>query len=338
MRAVPACLRLGMLVAFVCAAAFAVPSMFGADPADRPGKPGPAAGRSTPSLREALARLKVPPPWFADTKVAWDAARPWKDGRFEIRRLLALGTTAGYRRGVKLTWLYRAKKDVGYGHEVPMYLFLAGETAWAVREYEAFLRRTPQRNTHAYLSLASCYGHFGEYGKAVETLKVAMAHLPTDHWRIARQADVHDTWGDLCASSGDKAGARRHYVKAMELYPKSTQPWGRHLLARRVATVKAKLDLLTEQLGVKGIPDGSYRGSSLGYAGPLTVTVAVRNGRITDLKVKHKEKIHQNATEIIPRRIIEAQSLKVDAITGATVTCQAIVEASLQALRKAPRR
>jgi uncharacterized protein with FMN-binding domain len=68
------------------------------------------------------------------------------------------------------------------------------------------------------------------------------------------------------------------------------------------------------------------------------VTVTVRRGRITDITVRHTEKIHQNATKIIPKRIVDSQSLKVDAVTSATVTSQAIVDATLNAIRKAGRK
>ena len=298
-----------------------------------------AGGARKPSLSKALAELKVPPAWFAETNTTWDLAKPWKQGRIEIRRLLALGTKAGNRQAVKLTCLYRDKKDIGDGHEYPMYLFLAGETAWATRAYEDFVRRKPERNTHAYLSLVSCYSHFGEYAKAIETLQRALTSLPADRWRIACQANVHNAWGDLCAEMGDGKQARTHYARAIGLYPKSKQPYGRHLLARQAAKVKTKLDLLDlADLRLSSIPDGTYAGTSLGYTGPLTATVTVRGGRIVGVRVRHKEKIHQNATEIIPRRIVKTQSLNVDAITGATVTCQAIVDATFQALRKANRK
>jgi len=298
-----------------------------------------ARSASKPSLKEALAALKTPPPWFERTAVSWDTARPWKEGRIEIRRLLALGTQAGNRQAVKLTWLYRQKKDIGNGHEYPMYLFLAGEIAWATPAYEEYLRAHPERGTHAYLDLASCYRHFGEYGKAAETLQRAMANVPTDAWRVSCEANVHDGWGDLLAEKGDKKQAREHYAKAVALYPQSKQPYGRHLLARRAAKVQAKLDMLEmASLRPGDLAAGRYAGTSLGYTGPLSVTATVRSGRIADLQVQHKEKIHQNAPTIIPRRIIQAQSLKVDAITGATVTSQAIVDATFQALKKARRK
>ncbi len=297
------------------------------------------ADAKKPSLSKALAALKVPPPWFAQTPVQWNTSRPWKDGRLEIRRLLAFGTQGRNRQAIKLTYLYRQKGDIGNGHEWPMYLFLGGETAWATRAYEEFLRKNPERNTHAYIDLMSCYRYFGLYAKAKATADLAMKNLPNDRWQVARQADVHDALGDLYAEMGDKKSARMHYAKAAGLYPKSKQPTGRHLLARRAAKVRAKIDLLDMGAIESGkLRDGKYTGDSLAYTGPLHVTVTVRGGRISNVAVKHTEKIHQNAPQIIPRRIVETQSLKVDAVTAATVTSQAIVNGTLRALRKAARK
>jgi uncharacterized protein with FMN-binding domain len=51
--------------------------------------------------------------------------------------------------------------------------------------------------------------------------------------------------------------------------------------------------------------------------------------------VKHEEKIDLNATQIVPQRMVEKQSVQVDGITGATITSQAIVEGAFQALKQA---
>ena len=297
--------------------------------ADRPGKARPAK----PSLAKALAALKVPPSWFARTTVQWKTSRPWKKGRIEIRRLLGLGTAEGNNQAVKLTYLYREKRDIGNGHEWPMYLFMGGQTAWATRAYEQFIAKNPERNTHAYIDLMSCYRTFGLYDKAKATAQQALKNLPADKWRIPNQANVYESLGDLYSELGDKARAREHYAKAIELYPKSKQPYGRHLLARRVKKVRGKIDLLDIGALVPGkLPDGKHHGDSLGYTGPLRATVTIRRGRIVDISLRHTEKIHQNATKIIPKRIVDSQSLKVDAVTSATVTSQAIVGATLDAV------
>ena len=73
----------------------------------------------------------------------------------------------------------------------------------------------------------------------------------------------------------------------------------------------------------------------MGYGKPVTATVTVKKGRIANIRLSHQEKIEQGATKIVPKQIIARQSLDVDAITGATVTVQAIVEAVYRSLARA---
>lgn len=292
-----------------------------------------AAEKAKPSLDEALAQLKVPPDWFDEVKVEYDTNLPWKDARLEVRRLLSLNKN---REAIKLTVLYLRKGDIGDGHEYPMYLYMGGEYAWAVQEYRKRLASQPTGFTHEYLSLAACYRHFGRYADALALLDVAMQRLPDPPWRIAQEADIQDYLGDLHVEMGNVDQATPHYQKAIALYPTSDQPYGRHLLHRRAAKVQAKLDLLAMAAIESGtLRDGTYKGISLGYVGDVVVTVAIKGGRITDVRLQHQEKIDQKATTIIPQRIIAGQSLKVDGITGATVTCDAILDGTLQALKKA---
>lgn len=286
-----------------------------------------------PSLDEALARLKVPPDWFDQVKVEYDTNQPWQEARLEVRRLLSEKRN---REAIKLTVLYHRKGDIGDGHEYPLYLYMGGEYAWAVQEYRKALASRPAGAMQQYLCLAACYRHFGRHKDALALLDVALQRLPEAPWRIAGEASVHDYLGDLYAEMGNTDLATKHYQKAMALYPTSDQPYGQHLLHRYAAKVKAKLDLLMmKAIESSKLRDGMYTGQSLGYVDDLTVTVTIKRGRIVDVRVQHQEKIDQNATTIMPQRIIAQQSLKVDGITGATVTCDAIVDGALQALRKA---
>ncbi len=292
-----------------------------------------ATEASRPSLNEAMAKLKVPPDWFDAVKVDYDTNLPWKDARLEVRRLLSLNKN---REAIKLTVLYLRKGDIGNGHEYPMYLYMGGEYAWAVQEYRKRLASHPVGPIHEYLSLAACYRHFGEHAEALELLNIALQRLPEPPWRIAREADINDYLGDIHMTLGNVDEATKHYKKAIALYPTSNQPYGRHLLHRRAAKIQTKLDLLMIEAIESGrLRDGTYTGKSLGYVGDLIVTVTIRGGRITDVRVKHKEKIDQRATTIVPQRIIAKQSLKVDGVTGATVTYDAIIDGALQALKKA---
>lgn len=299
---------------------------------------GAHAANGKPSLKAALAQLKVPPAWFNTTKIQWDTNRPWKDARLEVRRLMALGAEEN-RQAVKITYLYSQKGDIGNGHELPMYLFMSGNYAWAAQEFPKHIQSVAgQGPTHIYLCYVSTLAHFGEYGHALQVLQKASQDLQAAPWRIFALANVENAYGDLYAEMGDMAKAKQHYAEAIRLYPTSNQPYGRHLLVRYAAKVQSKLDLLTMQSLKPGqLRDGTYSGRSLGYADTkdMVTTVTVKGGRIADIKVQHQEKIELGATTSIPQRIIAKQSLKVDAVTGATVTSQAIVEGTFQALKQA---
>ena len=77
--------------------------------------------------------------------------------RLEIRRLLSLNTEAARKEAIKLTWIYLQKKDIGDGHEYPMYLFLGGEPLWAVRAHKSWREPHEVAPDHAYISLAVLY-------------------------------------------------------------------------------------------------------------------------------------------------------------------------------------
>jgi len=267
--------------------------------------------------------------------VSYDTREPWKEARHEVRRLLGGGRDQA-RQGMKLTYLYFQKNDIEDGHEYPLYLLLGGEVVWALEVYEERLASRPSGPTHEYLALASCYEHFGEHEKALAVLETALARLPEPPWDVPRQADIESYLGSLQAALGKPVEAAGHYRSAMALYLASKQPYGRRLLKKQAMSVQAKLELLEYRvLDLTQIQDGPYTGTSLGYCGDAEATVTVRGGKIADIEIDHREDIDQGATRIIPQRIIAAQSLAVDAITGATATTQAVIGATFLALKQA---
>ena len=310
--------------------------------AEETAAPAAPAANSVPQkqpLRQALAELKVPPAWFATTNIAWDTSKPWKDARLEIRRLLALNTEPEkIRQAVKLAWLYMQKNEIGEGGEWPMYLFMAGEYAWAAQEYPKLLRASQGKGAvHAYLCYASILSHFGEYEQAMGVLSNAARDLPKPPWKIRGEANIHEHRGDLLVRMGRTNEARAAYDNAIRLLPTSDQPYGKHLLPRHVERIKTKVEMLSMKALEEGkLKDGRYVGRAMGYADKeMVITVTIGGGRIADVDVKHEEKIDLGATRIIPQRIVEANSLKVDAITGATVTSQGIIEGAFKALKQA---
>ena len=89
-----------------------------------------------------------------------------------------------------------------------------------------------------------------------------------------------------------------------------------------------------ERIDVSKIADGKYRSSSVGFVGPVDVEVEVAAGRIVAVRVtKHREKQFYAALEDTPGKIVAKQSVKgIDATSGATITSQAIVNATAKAL------
>lgn len=83
---------------------------------------------------------------------------------------------------------------------------------------------------------------------------------------------------------------------------------------------------------------GTYTGEAEGYAGKVTAEVTITEAGIADIKVKGDDEtpeIGGNAINKLPAKMIEAKSADVDAVSGATITSEAIIEAVNQALEQA---
>ena len=88
----------------------------------------------------------------------------------------------------------------------------------------------------------------------------------------------------------------------------------------------------------EGLVDGVYRGSA--WSGPVraVVDVVVEDQRIRDVVlVHHNTWWGRRAEEPIPRAIVEQQSTRVDAVSGATISSTAIMNAAQEAVAKASR-
>ncbi len=83
---------------------------------------------------------------------------------------------------------------------------------------------------------------------------------------------------------------------------------------------------------------GTYTGTAAGRNGDITVSVTFTADSITEIEVtEHQESagIADPALERIPAAIVKSQSLGVDAVTGCTITSQAIIEAVAAAAAEA---
>jgi uncharacterized protein with FMN-binding domain len=110
------------------------------------------------------------------------------------------------------------------------------------------------------------------------------------------------------------------------------------ILLAGFAVVSAKEKKEVKPIKISQIADGTYLGKTKGVLTGVKVEVTVKKGRITKieiLKAKGMPKYKKRALKEIPGRIIKAQSLRVNAVTGATISSRSIIEAVKNALRKA---
>ncbi len=90
-------------------------------------------------------------------------------------------------------------------------------------------------------------------------------------------------------------------------------------------------------IDLSAVPDGVHPGSfSYGtgeYPVSVAVEVAVSHGRITEIvTTENEDREHPQSAEAVLPRIIEAQSLDVQAVSGATTTSKALLKAVENAL------
>lgn len=83
---------------------------------------------------------------------------------------------------------------------------------------------------------------------------------------------------------------------------------------------------------------GTYTGSAQGHGGTITAKVTVTEDEITDIEIdapEETESIAGSASKEITSRIIDTQSLGVEAVSGATISSTGMIKAITQALEKA---
>lgn len=155
----------------------------------------------------------------------------------------------------------------------------------------------------------------------------------------ARNGQPHIAYlaaGNACRQAGRYAEAQTYYRKTVvaKLPAKKNNDY-----SRAVEQAKENLEAmkLFQMLDLSKIPNGSYNGQSTAFNGPMHVQVTVASGRIESVRVtQHREKQFYSALTDTPRQIIEKQNLSdIDAVTGATITSEAIITAAAKALASA---
>jgi len=84
-----------------------------------------------------------------------------------------------------------------------------------------------------------------------------------------------------------------------------------------------------EEFDLSRVRDGVYTGEAPGFQSPVTVEVTIMGGKITAVTVSHGDtpEVADEAARVIPQRIVDKQHFRVDAVSGATDTSEAIMQA-----------
>jgi uncharacterized protein with FMN-binding domain len=87
-------------------------------------------------------------------------------------------------------------------------------------------------------------------------------------------------------------------------------------------------------IDLSSINDGTYLGSYDALKIAADVSVTISNHQITDIKLLHHKNERGEKAEVIPQRVLQAQSLDVDTVTGATNSSKVILKAIENALER----
>ena len=137
--------------------------------------------------------------------------------------------------------------------------------------------------------------------------------------------------GDACRLHGRYAEAIGFYDKVLALGGGGTGDLQRNTNRARASKEAV---LLFDALDLSKVRSGKYKAQSLGYEAPIHVEVVVKRRKIRSVEVtRHREKQFHSALTDTPQRILLKQGVKgVDATSGATITSEAIINATAKAL------
>lgn len=146
-------------------------------------------------------------------------------------------------------------------------------------------------------------------------------------------SEVHLLSGDACRNVGRYEEATHFYQQALKVEIKS--PFKAEI-ERNHRRAKETMEVirLFDRLDLDKVKDGTYADKSYGYSGYVNVEAQAKQGAIDVAKVTSmSDRQYYHAVEETLNRILTKQSVKgVDAVSGATVTSEAVIRAIARAL------
>ncbi|MCP4510458.1 MAG: FMN-binding protein [Fuerstiella sp.] len=140
--------------------------------------------------------------------------------------------------------------------------------------------------------------------------------------------------GDALRQAGMADEAIGYYQQVIDSKKFRNKDYEQRFKARARESIEAIR--LYDQVDVSQVADGRYRDSSTGYAGQVEIEVDIARGRMKSVRVtEHREKQFYSALTDTTVQLVAGQSVQgIDATSGATITSQAIVNATARALAK----
>lgn len=145
---------------------------------------------------------------------------------------------------------------------------------------------------------------------------------------------------EICRAAGRYDQAVGYYEKAIAGTSNNFSSFRSRGGGNTSERAKANMEAvkLLSQLDLKHIPDGTYASNAIGFGGTLYLNVSVARGRIVSVEVTQHRETYSYYSRAIPvaRKIVSKQGFKgVDAVSGATITSDAIINAAAKALANA---
>lgn len=328
-----------------------------------------SAAKSPDEVQQVIATLGASDPdWLASTQLnhpksldlAWPmkAEGPWNEsknvGQYIWGRVNP--NVARWKSGIKLlyecmdrhqqdrTLLVRDMEKLGV-----MYFELLQDYPRAAYWLQKAKVR-PDKKSGVYL--AECYYRLGSKSMAMRVLNARQLNVGAikllgelgeidKALLITRAYESSGLFNEAWLNAGDALRSAGRLEEAIEYYQKvldRDQARNKEYLQRYRGRASESIELirLFDRADVSRVADGSYRASATGYNGPLEVEVTVKDAKITDVRVvKHKEKQFYAALTDTPKQIIDTQGFSdIDGTSGATITSQAVVNATARALNQ----
>lgn len=323
-----------------------------------------SADRTRKEIEELIAAGKTPPDWLEATPLVYpkslDLSYPEKpQGGWNNQKNIGQfywdvinPNPNKWREGVKLVHHLMevhkgdAEKQLRLAQQLGgMYHHLFQD--WARAAY--WMRQSGHRQEE--VGLAECYWKLGSKAMALEILN-RMRSFPMSAIKLQAElgdldralklaelfadgpgmADAYVLAGDACRNAGKTAQATKFYEKVVAVPDTS-----RNKRAKDRAKASLEAIKLFDSLDLAKIPDGAYRASSIGYEAQVEIEVKVNGAKIISVAVtRHREKQFYASITDTTGQIVQKQSVKgIDATSRATITSDAIINATAKALHGA---